>query len=65
MAGYGPGMSRVLHMLWPLPSEIVNWMVLVGIVLFVCLFDVFLGDSETTGLNTGYWRLYGKVLNSA
>ena len=30
-----------------------------------CLFDVFLGDSETTGLNIGYWRLYGKVLNSA
>ena len=33
--GTGPGMSGVLHTLWPLPSEIVNWMVLVGIVLFV------------------------------
>ena len=33
--------------------------------LFVCLFDVFLGDSETTGLSIGYWRLYGKILNSA
>lgn len=35
--GTGLGTSRVLHMLWPLPSETVNWMVLVGIVLFVCL----------------------------
>lgn len=35
--GTGLGMIGVLHMLWPLPSEIVNWMVLVGIVLFVCL----------------------------
>lgn len=33
--GTGPGMSGVLHTLWPLPSEIVDWMVLVGIVLFI------------------------------
>lgn len=31
----------------------------------VFIFDVFLNDSDTIGLNIGYWRPYSKVFNSA